>query len=131
MRAHRLTLVFTMALATSFLWSCSTGGTSVSRTHVPPGSEQAELLIVRVGIVDGPMLPGAEVLLVASSGMELQGVTDSLGVVKIPAAKLAAQGSYALLVCAENFHCGALRIDEPRFLELHERFIALAPFSIH
>lgn len=76
------------------------------------------------------MLPGAQVLLVTSTGTELLGVTDSLGVVKVPRTQLAASDAYALLICSEHFFCGAFRLDAPGFLDLNDYFIALAPFAI-
>lgn len=131
MNENPLTTCHGMALVVILLLSCSTAGTSLSPAPLGQRSERPDSLIVRVGAVNGPMLPGAEVLLVTTNGMQLQGVTDSLGVVEIPAAKLRAPGSYALLICAESFHCGALRLDQPRLAALRDRFIALAPFTIH
>jgi hypothetical protein len=77
------------------------------------------------------MLPGVQVLLVTSEGIRPYGLTDGLGVATISREDLSAPSTYAVLVCAEHFHCGALRLDDPRLQDLAERYIALAPFTIH
>jgi hypothetical protein len=82
-------------------------------------------------MVDGPMLPGVQVLLVTSEGIRPYGLTDGLGVASISREDLSAPGTYAVLVRAEYFHCGGLRLDDPRLQDLAERYIALAPFTIH
>ena len=127
----RHVLCIVMSLIAGLLMSCSTGASSVSSSPGVQAPEQDQSVIIRVGIFDGPMLPGAKVLLVTSSGIELLGVTDSVGVAKIPNARLSASDAYALLVCAEHFHCGAFRVDQPGFLASRDQFIALAPFTIH
>lgn len=132
MNNHRLIARFLIAgLVSGLLVSCSTRATSASPSPLGQELEQDNLVIVRVGMVGGPMLPGAQVLLVASSGIEPLGVTDSLGVAKIPSARLATPDAYALLVCAEHFHCGAFRFDPPGFLGSRDKFISLAPLTIH
>lgn len=120
-----------ISLIAGLLASCSIGASSASSSPAMQEPEQDQWVIIRVGIFDGPMLPGANVFLVTSSGIELLGVTDSLGVAKIPNARVEASDAYALLVCAEHFHCGAFRADAPGFLASRDQFIALAPFTIH
>lgn len=131
MRNHRLIARCLIGLVSGLILSCSTATSTGSSRPVAQELEQDQVVIVRVATTRGPMLPGAQVLLVTSSGIKQVGVTDSLGVAKIPGARLTVSDAYALLVCAEHFHCGALRVDAPGFQGFRDHFIALAPFTIH
>jgi hypothetical protein len=77
------------------------------------------------------MLPGAEILVVTSKGLSSVGTTDLVGTAEVPRESLLKEDAYALLVCAEYFFCGAFRFDDESFAESSDRFIALAPFTIH
>lgn len=130
MHNHRLVANSWIGLFSGLLMSCSIGADSASSHPAAQEKKPDHSVIVSVSIVGGPMLPGAQVLLVTSTGTELLGITDSLGVAKVPRTQLAASDAYALLICAEHFFCGAFRLDTPGFPDLNDYFIALAPFAI-
>lgn len=128
---YRPSIRLLLILIVVTLVACSTGSSSPSLESSGQRFGPTDSLVIRVGIVDGPMLPGAQVYLATRNGSELHGTTDSLGVTKIPRERLTTSGAYAVIVCSELFHCGALRYDSPRLLKLTDGFIALAPFRIN
>lgn len=85
---------------------------------------------MKVRSVDGPLLPGAEILLVSESGVRPLGKTNELGAAAISRDQLRAPGSYALLVCARFHFCGAFRLSESSHSEAPSLFITLAPEEI-
>lgn len=85
---------------------------------------------VFVGAVDGPMMPGAEVLLVTSEGTELLGYTNGSGLLRVPLEKFTSTELPIVLVCAEYYFCGAIRIGHQGAAIHDEYFIELAPFAM-
>lgn len=97
------------------LVSCSATGTGLSQSE---DSFSGYVVTVRVVTSGGPVMAGAEVLLVSRQGISLLGVTDSLGTVSIPRARIWGRDDvYALLICAEYHFCGALRLDDSNVQE--------------
>ena len=129
MHNHYLTAGSLIGLIGGLLVSCSVAGQRPSQPTLQQ-DQRGEFLLIRVATSDGPMLGGAEILLVSSTGIEPLGVTDSVGSAKIPRAQLSAPDAYVLLVCSEYHFCGAFRLDAPGLLDLNDYFIALAPFAI-
>lgn len=125
MKTKRMPSRFMFAIM-GLLVSCSATGTGLSQSE---GSFSGDVVTVRVVTSGGPVMAGSEVLLVSRQGISLLGVTDSLGTVSIPRARIWGRDDvYALLICAEYHFCGALRLDDSNVRESY--YVALAPYAI-
>lgn len=102
----------------------------------PPGAQtDAPTLCFLAGDAQGPpALAGVLITAVTNGGLVDLGSTAEDGALCLEKDAVAALEPFAIILCKENFFCGAFRIDpeetDPGFFDWGEHFIALSRFTI-